>query len=489
MELQILMQASNNRHFPFTMSILSLIWIVLLHDIAPCIAQTAAPHAPTEPATKPSMREIPIERAPDAALEERLRTIFSGIDDFGRIEIDVVSGVVTLRGSTSSVLLGKEAASLASRLEGVVYVQNKIGQDTEMEPRIHSVAKKFEKIATRLANLLPLILMAILNLVFFWLLSTLIGRWDWPYRRLGINALLTGVIRQFLRSLIVLVGLFIAFDILDLTTLMGAVIGTAGVLGIAIGFAFRDIVENYISGLLLSFRSPFLVNDLVLVGSQEGKVVRMTAREMILLTLDGNQVRVPNATVFKSTIRNYTRNPMRRFDFSVGVGLDEDLLFVQEVARRTLEAMEGVLKEPAPFMLVEEIGNSSVNVRFFGWVDQRKSDWFKVRSQAMRLVKKALDYNLIGMPFETYALHIQKFRSMALPKAMREGRTGQELESYKPEPVTSPSIEHEARSADVAVEKYLDKAIEEDLSMSAEGNLLPDGTPAPSPDTRETKRT
>ncbi len=482
----VVMQVLSIRYCLVSISILSLIWIAFSHNTALCYAQTAAPPGSTEPGEKPLKREIPLEPAPDEALQARLRAVFSSIQEFRKIEPDVVSGVVTLRGSTSSALLGKEAAHLASQFEGVVYVQNKLEQEIEVEPRLYSIIRKAEKFAGRFANGLPLILMAILNLLFFWLLSNLIGRWDWPYRRLGINVLLTGVIRQFLKSLIILAGLLIAFDILDLTALMGAVIGTAGVLGIAIGFAFRDIVENYISGLLLSFHSPFFVNDLVLVGSQEGKVVRMTAREIILLTLDGNQVRVPNATVFKSTIRNYTRNPLRRFDFSIGVGMEEDMLFVQEVARRTLAAMEGVLKEPAPFMLVEEIGGYSVNVRFFGWVDQRRSDWFKARSQAIRLVKKALDYNGIYMPNATYALHIQKFKSIAPKEAVPEGRTGKKPESLKPEPVTG-SIEQEARSADVSVDRYLDKAVEEDLAISKEGNLLPDGAPASSPVKRTTE--
>ena len=103
-----------------------------------------------------------------------------------------------------------------------------------------------------------------------------------------------------------LFGVLLALDILDLTALVGAVLGTVGVVGLAIGFAFKDIVENYLAGLLLSIRRPFALNDLVLIESHEGRVVRLTPSELILMTLEGNHVRIPNATVFKSFIYNFS---------------------------------------------------------------------------------------------------------------------------------------------------------------------------------------
>jgi small-conductance mechanosensitive channel len=372
--------------------------------------------------------------------------------------VEVANGVVTLKGEALSPKVMNEAEEFISRFQGVIHVQNKIEQEAEVESRLAPAVRKINQYLNSFIRQLPVIVIAILMIVFSWFLSGLFTRWDWPFKQLRVNLLLRSLIRQFLRTIIFLIGLFIALDILDVTALVGAFVGTAGVLGLAIGFAFRDIVENYLAGMLLSLRSPFVVNDLVTIGTHEGKVVRMTTREMILMTLDGNHLRIPNSTVFKSVIYNYTRNDERRFDFPVGVGVEEDLLKVQEAGCRTLNAMEGVLTDPAPFMRVEKLAESTVVVRFFGWIDQSRADWFKVNSNAIRLVKKALDESGIEMPPDTHIVRMQQF-DLRAPEADMESPA-------------RPSAEQEAREADVTVDRRLDEQIEEDLATSEEENLL-----------------
>ena len=94
-------------------------------------------------------------------------------------------------------------------------------------------------------------------------------------------------------------GLVAALQILEATALLGAVLGGAGVIGIALGFAVRDTVDNYVSSLMLSLRQPFRANDHVVIEGHEGRVIRLTSRATILMTLDGNHLRIPNSTVFK----------------------------------------------------------------------------------------------------------------------------------------------------------------------------------------------
>src|SRR3546814_10287465 len=88
-----------------------------------------------------------------------------------------------------------------------------------------------------------------------------------------------------------------------------------GVIGLVLGFAFKDIAENYIAGVLLSVRKPFSPGELIAIEDYQGKVVALTSRTTILMTLDGNQLQLPNALVFKSVLLNYSQNPRRRFDF------------------------------------------------------------------------------------------------------------------------------------------------------------------------------
>src|SRR5690606_36358353 len=133
------------------------------------------------------------------------------------------------------------------------------------------------------------------------------------------NPYMEGLIRRSVRVIVLLVGVLLALNLLGLSSLVGAVLGSAGVVGLALGFAFKDIAENYIAGVLLSVRKPFSPGELIRVEGHEGKVVALTSRTTILMTLDGNQLQLPNALVFKSVLLNYSQNPRRRFDFTVSI--------------------------------------------------------------------------------------------------------------------------------------------------------------------------
>ena len=203
-------------------------------------------------------------------------------------------------------------------------------------------------------------------------------------------------------------------------------LGAAGILGLALGFALRDTVENYIASLLLSLRQPFGQDDLVLIEGWEGRVLRLTSRATVLMTLDGNHVRIPNAVVYKSVIVNYTRNPSRRFHFDVGVGTEQDLSAVQRLGAETLARMDGVLDDPPPVATVETLGDSSVVIRVAGWVDQRHADFLKVRSEAIRLVKQAFDRADVTMPEPIYNVRVSTdgARRSRRPRRGRGSRAG-----------------------------------------------------------------
>ncbi|MEO8351448.1 MAG: mechanosensitive ion channel family protein, partial [Chthoniobacteraceae bacterium] len=229
--------------------------------------------------------------------------------------------------------------------------------------------------------------------------------------------------------------------------------GVAGVAGIAIGFAFRDIVENYLAGILLSLRQPFRIGDHLWLENHEGKVVRLTSREMVLITLDGNHLRIPNGTVFKSIICNYSLNPRRRFEFMVGIGVNEDIVHAQEVGIATLHGISAVLKDPPALARVDGLGDSSVSLRYLAWVDQKAADFYKVRSEGIRLVKTALDEAGIEMPEPIQRVHVRQ-----IPE---------QLETASPRPIARKTGER-----DVSVTREIDHQIAEELAQSGEENLL-----------------
>ena len=194
----------------------------------------------------------------------------------------------------------------------------------------------------------------------------------------------------------------IALDILNATALLGTILGAAGIVGLAIGFAVRDTVENFIASVMLSFRQPFRPNDTVEIEGDVGKVISLTSRATILLSFDGNQIRIPNSMVFKSRIINYTRNTERRFTFDVGVAPASDLAAAKALALETINKLPFVLATPAPAIWIETIGDSTIGIRVTGWIDQHETGFALARGEAIRHVLIAFDSAGIEMPEPTF---------------------------------------------------------------------------------------
>jgi len=236
----------------------------------------------------------------------------------------------------------------------------------------------------------PLLLVALALTAAAWWIGAWLARRAVVARIAGGNPFLDNLLATTIRGGSALLGLTVGLQLMNATAVIGAVLGTAGVVGIALGFAFKDIVENYIAGVLLSLRQPFRPHDHVRIADNEGLVAAMTARATVLTTLDGNQLRVPNALVFKSVVLNFSQNPSRRFEFDLAAADDDGLDAAQARIRRSVEAVDGVLADPDPesFVVASADGKASVRVR--GWIDQRRSDIDQVRSAALRAATAAL---------------------------------------------------------------------------------------------------
>jgi small-conductance mechanosensitive channel len=432
------------RHF-----LVGTLWLLVLAGAA----SAQDPAAPTDTGAVPAAQAPPDDAGP--GLEARLRGIYAQVEAFRDIEVQVRHGVVRLGGRVVQPQHAVEAAEIARALDGVVYVANDVSAETDLADRVSPALSRLQTYGTAALEFLPVGLIALLVVLVTTGLTRWIGGWTAP-SRLRISPLAWGLVRRVVQFGVALVGLVVTFDLLGVTSLVGALLGTAGVAGLAVGFAFRDIIENYLAGVLLSLRQPFRVNDVVSIADHEGRALRLTAREVVLLTFDGNHVRLPNAMVFKSVIVNYTQNAQRLFSFEVGVGVEEDLAAVQQVGVDTLNAMKGVLEEPPPFGRVQALGDSTVVVRFHGWVDQEAADFFKVQSEALRLVKQALDEADVEMPEPSYRLQLYRAGAAA---------------PHAPKGPDRPVAE-EADRIDVTPDRRLEQQVEEDLRHSDEPNLL-----------------
>lgn len=268
------------------------------------------------------------------------------------------------------------------------------------------VARLQEEVYGLLAAL-PLFVLAMLVVWIAWVVGGWLSRRALLARAMSRKSpFLKDLAATTVRWLVLIVGALVALEIMDATALAGAVLGSAGVLGVALGFAFKDILENYLAGILMSVRQPFAPRDHVVIDGNEGLVVALNSRATILMTLDGNHLRLPNALVFRSVTLNYTRNPNRRFEIDVGIGVNDDLVRASKIGVDELLRVDGVVDKPPARALVVALGDSNVQMRFYGWVDQRSHDFLLVRSEAIRRVKLALEAAGMDLPEPIYRVQL-----------------------------------------------------------------------------------
>jgi small-conductance mechanosensitive channel len=331
------------------------------------------------------------------------------------------------------------------------------------------------ELGSELLGFLPLLGLALVILLAFAWLSRAAGRWRRPYRRLSPSPFVQDLVRQAVKTAIFVVGTLFALEILGATAVATAVLGTAGVFGLAIGFAFKDLVENYIAGVLLSLRQPFEPNDQVVIDGHEGKVIRLTSRATILMTLDGNHLRLPNAQVFKGVMLNYSRNPLRRFYFSVGVGTGEDLAEALRVGIEAVASVPGVLADPEPWAQIEALGDSSVVVLYYGWLDQRRSNFALVRSEGIRRVKDALERAGLELPEPTYRVRMEG-PAWAAVGVEADLERAEEAEPARASEQAAPSRRappYQGRPQDLSAPDAIDRQIaEERIEAPADEDLL-----------------
>ena len=466
---------------------LQAVIVAMLISLLPTLTANAAmPGAGDsgEATIAPTSEAVPIDlesnARSDADITARLQQLYTTLDGLEGIEVKVNAGVVAVAGEVTSNADHDQALSIAHRVRGVVDVQDRITVSQDLRRRL---VPTFERLFAQLRTFvafLPLLGVAIAVAGVFWWLARLMAGSEQLARRFGRNPFLRDLVRQVVRMAIIGFGLVLALEILDASALLSTVLGAAGVVGLAVGFALRDTVENYIASLLLSLRQPFDHNDLVVIGGyegHEGRVVRLTPRATILLTLDGNHVRIPNAMVYKAVIINYTRNPKRRFSFDVGVDTEQNLVQAQTLAAGTVAGMGGVLDDPAPSCTVQTLGDSNVLLRVFGWVDQTQADFFKVRSEAIRLVKRTFDQAGIVMPEPIYNVRLGQAGvggGIGLAASL-SGQSAQPVNDVNDGKGTKHSSNHddEPRTAlDIDRQDHLDRQIAADRRIAGEDDLL-----------------
>ncbi|PZX16557.1 small-conductance mechanosensitive channel [Palleronia aestuarii] len=379
---------------------------------APAQEDTAAPLAP---------RALAVEDAPsDDAIAARLSAIVAALGH-GEIAVSVEAGVVTLEGDIADPAVSQDVAGIAERLEGVVAVRNDLAASDDIAQQIDPAFTRFRTRADQFVARLPLFFLAASAFAALVALGIVLARlrfWD----RLAPNTFIAGIYRQAFRVACGIAGIVVALDLLGAAALLGTILGAAGIVGLAIGFAVRDTVENFVASVMLSLRQPFRPNDLVEIEGDVGRVIRLTSRATILLSLDGNHIRIPNATVFKGRIVNYTQNPARRFVFDIGIDPDADLEATRLLAQDALKAQPFVLDNPEELVWIENITESGAILRVTGWIDQDATGFVTARGDAIRLVKDAIEAAGVAIPDTTYRIRLEGAGDLPRPPARPPAR-------------------------------------------------------------------
>lgn len=199
-----------------------------------------------------------------------------------------------------------------------------------------------------------------------------------------------------------ILGIIIALGVmgLDFATLLGAL----GLTSVAIGFSLKDVLSNYISGVILLAARPFRINDQVIIDDYEGTITQVQLRTTTITTYDGRVVYIPNQEVFQSSIINNTASPRRRSSVMVGIDYGENIEQAKAVITEVLDRLFEVEAEPKPDILVTELAASTVNLEVRFWVDSRRAGYLTTTSRVTQAIKEALEKANIDMPTDIYTL-------------------------------------------------------------------------------------
>ena len=230
------------------------------------------------------------------------------------------------------------------------------------------------------------------------------------------------VLGSLVKWCVILVGFLLAATIVMPSLKPGDLIAGLGVGSVAIGFAFKDILQNWLAGLLILIRQPFEIGDQIKVADFEGTVRRIETRATLIDTYDGQRVVMPNSDIYTNAVLVKTAHPSRRSDYEIGIGYGDNIGQACEVIREAIAGVEGVLADPAPEALPWDLAASWVTISARWWTSSTQTDETHVRARVIQSVKEALDEAGIDMPFETqvHLFHDQTGPSEGKRRAAQE---------------------------------------------------------------------
>jgi small conductance mechanosensitive channel len=214
------------------------------------------------------------------------------------------------------------------------------------------------------------------------------------------------LIRQIVQWTIVVIGTVVALDQVDFNV-TGFVAGL-GIAGFTIGFALQDIARNFISGLILLYRQPFTIGEIIEVSGHTGTVKMINIRDTEIQTLDGDLVIIPNNRVFENPIINLSASRLRRRMVQIRLGYEEDVDRAMDIFLGAIQAVSGVEIEPAPMIQAMSMDDSNLSLTAFYWVNQKENSPLRVHSEVLKAINRASHEHLINLPYPIQTVLVQQ---------------------------------------------------------------------------------
>ena len=210
------------------------------------------------------------------------------------------------------------------------------------------------------------------------------------------------VLGRLAQGTTILVGLFIALSIVIPSLKANDLVQLLGISGVAIGFAFRDILQNFLAGILILLTEPFQIDDQIVFKDFEGTVENIQTRATTIKTYDGRRIVIPNSELFTNSVTVNTAFENRRLQYDIGIGYGDDIDEARQLILEAIHETDGVLETPAPDAIVVELAGSTVNIRARWWVQPpRRADVLDLQDRVLTNIKNKLTANGIDLPFPT----------------------------------------------------------------------------------------
>ncbi|WEV49974.1 mechanosensitive ion channel family protein [Acinetobacter sp. ESL0695] len=278
---------------------------------------------------------------------------------------------------------------------------NKAANMFSQSGQYHDAYLTIDRIVNSFWERVPYLCIAIIVFIIFWLLSKVFKIFvakalsNRPYAKQNLVLVLNRVGSTF----IIFFGFLIALVIAIPGFTPGQLMSALGIGSVAIGFAFKDIFQNLLSGILILLSEPFRIGDAIVCNGLEGTVEDIQIRATTLRSYDGRRLVIPNATVYTSSITVVTAYTQRRCEFNVGIGYTDDIQKAKDVILKILEENKGVLNQPASIVNVTALGDFAININIRWWIDTNKVAINNSISEIQELVVAAFAKNNISIPY------------------------------------------------------------------------------------------